>query len=90
MSDDAKHKITVVQLFELAESLVADYDDPQLRQARVEFARLAAKERAGTLTTGWVRNAMIDVALAAVGDLYTRAEIDATPSPGDQTGATDG
>jgi hypothetical protein len=77
-----EHKITALQLFELAESLVADYDEPKLRQARAVFADLAEKECSGTLLA---RDAMIGMALAATGHMYDISEISdaATPSPGD-------
>lgn len=76
--------ITVLQLFELAESLVADYEDPELQSWRREFAAMAAKERKGTLLA---RDVMVAMALEAIGGLYDYAEISdaVAPSPGDQT-----
>lgn len=73
-------KITVLELFEMAESLYADYEEPKLRYARAQFADLAQKERDGVLRAGdgddWVREAMISMTLAAIGGDMTRDEIE--------------
>lgn len=70
-------KLTVLDLFELAASIYVEYlDDPTCARYHHEMTILVEQERKGELKPGWVRDCMIDMAIASVGNGLTREEIE--------------